>query len=449
MITSPSACEARKRPLGPSGHVLHGNTPEFTRGRLAFLERMAREYGDVVRYRLGCDVTYLVNDPRLCRAIFSDWEHVDNALTNGWMFLDQSYLAVHGRGRARPRALVHGAICPRAILARDDRMTACVLRMLSGFRDGEALNVLDALMRVGVEMLSVALVGLPAEAWMQPVFGYLSDIQTLGGAYTDSPELSARLDLAGRREVFETLEATVTDFVEGLADEEHEEVPVLAALLRAKRAGLLSARGLVHELCVLLLSNGSTSLLATSALYALARHPETLVKAERELAQVLGGRTPAAADLGRLTYLDLVVRETLRLYPPVALIPRLVVADFDCGPYRFEAGAQIHVSPHLLHRHPRYWQDPERFWPERFDAKEGAPANPAFMPFGHAIRRCIGDQLAMLQVKLLLATLLPRVRLAPVPGFALTYDVSPMGASYPTDVSMPMIVQRRPLGEGA
>lgn len=431
-------------PPGPSGHFLHGSAPEYMVGRLAFMERMVRTYGDIVRYRLGCDVTYLINDPALCRAVFQDWDHVDNALTTGWLFLDKSYLAVQGRARALPRSIVHTSICPRSIGARHDEMVACVERMLSRYRLGETRDVLSDMMHVGVEMMSEALVGRDAHAWMTPIFDFLSDIQVLGGAYTASPELQQRLEVAARREVFEALVNALEQLLVSLPDEPERNAPPLATLLRAEQSGSLTREGLIHELGVLLLSNGSASLLAMSTLYVLALYPDVRRTLASELDRVLEGRAVSARDLSALPYLDSVLKETMRLYPPVGLIARQVVSDFRCGPLRIPAGSQIHISPHLLHRNPRHWREPERFSPERFDPSapdHRPPPSGAYMPFGTGIRRCIGDQLAMMQVKILIATMLPRVRLALPRGYTPVYDVSPMGASYPHPVALPMVVE--------
>ncbi len=432
-------------PSASPGHFLHGNTPEYMLGRLSFLRQRA-EQGDVVRYRLGCDETYLVNDPALCRAVLSDWERIDNAMTTGWMFLDQSYLAVQGRARTRPRRVVHSAMCPQRAFGRHREMSACVERQVARWNVGEERDGMADMMQLGVEMTSQALLGCGAEVWTQGTFELLSDIQVLGGAYTRSPALQERLTFARRREVFELMVQVVERLLERLPEKADDNAPPLAALMRSRENGQLSPVGLVHEICVLLLSSGSGSLLALSTLYALSLHPEERDRVEAELGRVLGGRAPEPGDLLALPYLDRVLSETMRLYPPVGLIPRHVREDCSHGDYRFPAGSQLHISPYLLHRHPRHWDAPERFWPDRFvdsEVSTRAVRDGAFLPFGSGIRRCIGDHLALIQVKLLLATLLQRVRLDVVPGYVPDYDVSPMGACYPSSVSVPFRVSQR------
>src|SRR5688572_25613423 len=154
---------------GPAGHFLYGNMAEYMVGRLAFLDRMVREHGDFVRYRLGCDTTYLINDADYVRTLFADWEHVDNALTNGWLYLDQSYLAIHGRGRAQPRSVVHSAMCPRTLFAQGEPMARAVVRIPDGFVTGQTRNVLDDMLQASFEMIAKALkrspVATPPRGW--------------------------------------------------------------------------------------------------------------------------------------------------------------------------------------------------------------------------------------------------------------------------------------------
>jgi cytochrome P450 len=436
----------RATPPGPGGHVLHGNLAEFMTGRLAFLERMARNYGDVVRYRLGDHVAYLINDPALVRQVLADWDGVDNALTNGWLYLDQSYLAIHGRARAQPRSLLHAAISPRPIAARHAALVSCVERRCASWPHGGSIDALRELMELSVELISEALFARPALSWMGALFDDLADVQLMGGAYHEkSPELAERLSVPQRLKVFQTLVAAIEALLAELPPEPEANALSLAHLLRARDAQQLTPIGLVHELGVLVLSHTSIGVAAMSAVLHLAQHPEVREKLEAELWRVLGSRAITPDDFAQLPYLQQVLDESMRLLPAVGLIPRQVVTDFECGGYRIPSGSELHISPYLLHRHPRHWLEPERFWPERFD-RERARSHEAYLPFGLSIRRCIGDQLSLIHLKLLLGTLLRRVRLD-LGADAPRYDVAPMGVCYPVAVELPVNVARvdRPL----
>jgi cytochrome P450 len=146
--------------------------------------------------------------------------------------------------------------------------------------------------------------------------------------------------------------------------------------------------------------------------YLLSRHPNVERRLREELDTVLGGRTPTVGDLPRLQYTQMVIQESLRLYPPIWIIERRIIDDDVVGPYRLPGGSSIVISPYALHRHPGYWKDPEAFEPERFEARTPK----AYMPFGTGPHHCIGNEFAMLEARLILAMVLQSYRLRLQPG---------------------------------
>lgn len=181
----------------------------------------------------------------------------------------------------------------------------------------------------------------------------------------------------------------------------------------------------VYHEAVTLFSAGheTTSHALTWTWYLLASHPEVMEKVHAELDRVLAGRTPTVADLRQLTYLNQVFKESMRLYPPIWAIPtRQAQADTALGDYAVTKGTLFSVAPYVLHHHPRYWQDPERFLPERF-----APENETklhkyqYLPFGGGVHTCIGNSFAMMEAMLILATLASRSRLDLLPQHVQPY----------------------------
>ena len=136
-----------------------------------------------------------------------------------------------------------------------------------------------------------------------------------------------------------------------------------------------------------------------------AEHPEVGERLNDELAG-LDGRPPGADDLPRLTYVDAVVREALRLYPPLALQARTPLEDDEIGGRLIPSGVRLFISSYISHRHPDYWKDPERFDPERFldERAAGRPAY-AWFPFALGPRECIGIHFAMMELRLVVAAI--------------------------------------------
>jgi cytochrome P450 len=144
----------------------------------------------------------------------------------------------------------------------------------------------------------------------------------------------------------------------------------------------------------------------------LARHAEIAEKLHKELERVLGGRVPAVDDLPHLVYTRQIVDEVLRLYPPSWFLMRRAVRDDEIGGYAIQRNSFILWSAYLLHRHPGIWDDPEQFRPERFDPeqREKRPRY-AYIPFGGGPRLCMGNNFALMEMTLVLATIAQCYRL--------------------------------------
>lgn len=197
-------------------------------------------------------------------------------------------------------------------------------------------------------------------------------------------------------------------------------------LLHARDEGgsQMTDQQLRDEVMTLFLAGHETTALAlTWAWHLLAQHPAAEQRLLAELAAVLGGRAPAVADLPRLRYADAVVTEAMRLYPPAWVIGRQAAADCEIGGYPVPAGTVVLISPWVMHRHPDYFPEPERFDPDRWTGglAEQLPAH-AYLPFGGGPRLCIGKAFARMEAVLVLATVAQRYRMTPVPGQRVAPD---------------------------
>jgi cytochrome P450 len=153
------------------------------------------------------------------------------------------------------------------------------------------------------------------------------------------------------------------------------------------------------------------------ALYLLAKNPAVAQALQDELATVLGGRPPVLADLAQLPLTDQVIKESLRLYPPAPVFTRQPLAATELGGYTIPADAMLVAAPYYLHRDPRFFVEPMRFWPERWaGGLERTLPRCVYFPFGAGPRICIGQQFALLEARLLLAVLCSRFRFTLAPG---------------------------------
>jgi cytochrome P450 len=177
----------------------------------------------------------------------------------------------------------------------------------------------------------------------------------------------------------------------------------LARLLRSNAAGDLTRVQIREQVLNVLFAGLETTANAlSSALYLILSHPHVQQKLIAELHAVLGKDSPSYGTLQKQPYLRQVVYETLRLYPPVCIIPREALEEVELSTVVLPRGASVIVSPYVIHRHPKLWSDPERFEPERFD-NPSLTKPPNFLAFGAGGRTCVGDQFAINEMMLILS----------------------------------------------
>jgi cytochrome P450 len=157
--------------------------------------------------------------------------------------------------------------------------------------------------------------------------------------------------------------------------------------------------------------------------YLLSQHPAIEAKLHAELANVLGGCRPSAANVPQLGYTRMVLSEAMRIYPPAWLLERRATRDVQIGEHLIAAGSLVYTSPYMVHHDARWYPDPERFDPERWRPEAAVERHKfAYAPFGAGTRICIGEQFAWMEGVLLLATIAQRWRLVHDPSHTVALE---------------------------
>jgi cytochrome P450 len=207
---------------------------------------------------------------------------------------------------------------------------------------------------------------------------------------------------------------------------------ILSLMLRAQddRGEMLSDQDVRDEaLAIYFAGHDSAATALGWAFYEISQNPEVERRLHAEIDRELGDGLPTAAVVERLTYTEMVVRETLRLYPSFAMIPKDVREDDEIDGYRVPRGSIVVVSPHLTQRHPGLWPDPDRFDPERHAPGQAEQRHRySWFPFGGGAHACIGSAFAMMEMKIAIATIARRYRLR------LTQPTHPADMLTPTPV---------------
>ncbi|MGO9934927.1 MAG: cytochrome P450 [Steroidobacteraceae bacterium] len=241
-------------------------------------------------------------------------------------------------------------------------------------------------------------------------FGLLDVLPLIG-----PPHIKRKQDAIRAR--FKSMDAAIYRLI-GEREKIRNDAPkdFLTRLVAAKDpddgAGLNASEVRDEVITIFMAGHETTAVTMTWVWYLLSQHPAEEAKLHEELDTVLGGRNPTLEDLPKLPYTRMVIEEAMRVYPPAPGLSMREAQEADelCG-YKVTPGLQIIVSPWILHRHRRLWDDPERFDPTRF-AKQSSDKRPrfAYLPFGGGPRVCIGATLAMTEATLILAVLAQRFR---------------------------------------
>jgi cytochrome P450 len=297
-------------------------------------------------------------------------------------------------------------------------------RVLDTWPVGSEINVFEEMRRITIEVGARALLGAdlgPAQAGLREWF-------TTAGRYLDlSPPFNAlRLNISGTPwakfvRARAQIDALLFDLIARRRAGPRKQDDVLDALIGARdSAGDALTDEQIRDLCMTLLVTAlnEPANMMTWMQYLLNKHPHAMTRLVEENRRVLGDRPPTLADLKELTYLEMVIKETLRLYPAIWISMRLAVEPFSFGGYDFHPGTFVGLSRYLTHRMPEIFADPEAFRPERFDPVHGEQHPPfAYLPFGAGPRVCPGAGFAVMEGKVIMARLLQRYRLSLRPGY--------------------------------
>jgi cytochrome P450 len=414
-------------PPGPRGHFALGQLVPFRHDPLGTLRAAWLEFGDVVYFRGPLNGVFLANPRDVAHVMddaFANYPH-PKWFNSMFAVSANGLVAVEGDQWRRLRAVQE----PELTSERVRRFAPIALEQTAALvaRWRSAPGVVDAVSEM--RDLSHAIIG-------RVLFG--ADWEA--NAAVLAPAADVFLDHTGHK--INSVGGGPPEWVPTAenrrwrrARQAYDEV--FHRLLRERRARSDPGDDYLGALCRMGLSDREVRENATTAYVAghitvhlplawllqlVAEHPDVGERLRSEL----GDRPPALEDLPRLTYVDAVVRETLRLYPPLALQARTPLRDDVIGGHRIPKGVRLFISSYVSHRHPDYWDEPERFDPDRFlDGRAAERAPYAWFPFALGPRECIGVHFALLELRLIVATLAQAFRFEPHAGRpATTQDIA-------------------------
>ncbi|MGH9836623.1 MAG: cytochrome P450 [Blastocatellia bacterium] len=440
-------------PPGPKPIVPGINIFAIRRDPIRFLMKLANEYGDLAYFKLGPQPVFLVNNPDYIRDVLVTHNRnfmKGEGLQRAKRLLGEGLLTSEGEFHLRQRRLAQPAFHRQRIAGYARTMVEYAARMRDEWRDGETRDVAREMMRLTLAIAGKTLFDADVE----------SEADEIGKALTTTFEMFNRVTLpfsqflerlplpATKRfqKARERLDTTIYRIINERRASGEDRGDLLSMLIAARDiegdgSGMTDEQLRDEAMTIFLAGHETTANALTWTWYLLSQHPEVEARFHAEVDEVLKGRLPSAEDFPRLRYTEMVLAESMRMYPPAWTIGRRALSDYSIGGYTIPARSILLMSQYVTHHDPRHFPEPFRFDPERWtpEAKESRPKF-SYFPFGGGPRLCIGESFAWMEGALVLATMAQRWRLRLAPGHPV--EMQPLVTLRPKH-GMKMNVERR------
>lgn len=411
-------------------------------------------HADVVEFPSPFGKFYLVNEPAYIEHVLEgNWRNYPKSdfYKRVRTLFGEGLFELEGEEWKRKRLTMQPAFHRQAI----ERLGAVIVEQvdlsLADWRDGgdAEIDITRPLMQMTINVISKALCTSRVPGDMNAITDALTIIMREGESllWSLAPGLHALPSphRAKVRKALAVFDRAIYDLIRQRIEENVRHDDLLDLLLAQKdpvTGDPVSWQVLRDDLTTMIIAGHETTATAIAWTCALlSRHPGVMRRATAEVDTLLGGRAPTIQDLPRLQYINHVVQEALRLYPPFWTISRRAEQADRLGPYEIPAGATLMLCPYVTHRNPRYWRNPEGFDPDRFaEAQIARRPKYAYFPFGGGPRICLGRSLAMMEAEIYLAMLLQRYTFELSPVSRL--EAEPMISLRPRH-GLPMVIRRR------
>ena len=396
---------------------------------LAFLSSIARKYGDIAHYRAGGQHVVLLSDPELIREVLAADSRTfvkSRVMQRTKVLLGEGLLTSEGEFHMRQRRLMQPAFHRQRIAVYARSMVELAAQACERWKDDAIVDVHHEMMRLTLAIVGRTLFSVDVE----------NEAADLGAAITallnlfpfivlPFSEWLEKLPVGPSRKAaraVQRLDASIYRIIEARRAQGAVDGDLLSLLLQKDGVevdgGCMGDRQVRDEcMTVFVAGHETTAVALTWTWYLLSQNPEIEARLHNEIDSVLDGRLPTFDDLPQLRYAEMVLAESMRLYPPAWTVARMTLASYRIGKYLLPPRTLLMMSQWIMHRDARYFPDPDRFDPERW-TPEARSSRPKFsyFPFGGGPRQCVGEGFAWTEGVLLLVALAQHWTMRLVPG---------------------------------
>jgi len=458
----------RALPPGPRGLAAFR---ELRRARFDTIGAFASwraTYGDATMVRFGARRFMYIADPELVTELLVVRHREfrkSRTLRRASILLGNGLLLSEGETHRRHRRLVQPAFHRERVAHYAETMVQLAFVVSRRWHAGAIVDMHAEMMRLTLAVAAQTLFSADVEHEADEIGAALTSamngfdrLKSPWGPLLDAlPLPSSRRQAAARAR----LDATIRRIIRERREHPSHPDDLLSLLLEARDPGdggevrdddALTDEQIRDEVLTLFLAGHETTANALAwSWLLLAEHPAVADRLRDELSQTIGDRAPTVGDLQSLPFTRAVMAESMRLYPPAWIIGREALEETSLGPWRIPRGTLVFASQWLTHRDGRFFPDPERFAPERWQGGQSERARGAYFPFGAGVRKCIGESFAWTEGMLVLATLasqwsvsraddgpvpiLPQITLRPARPIRLRLE--PVGAAREDEAQLP------------
>jgi cytochrome P450 len=447
-------------PPGPRQIIPLSGLLAYRKGPLPFFQNLAAQYGDISYFRLGPQEAFFLNHPDYIKDVLVTNQpsfHKGLVLQRAKRLLGEGLLTSEDEVHRRQRRLAQPAFHRSRIASYSNVMTDYGLQTSARWRDGDTFDMSAEMMQLTLGIVGKTLFDADVVSDAQEVGEAMTVVMDLFNTITiPFFELLQKLPLPQLRR-FDTARARLDAIIYRLIEQRRlageDRGDLLSMLLLAQDTevdgGAMTDEQLRDELMTIFLAGHETTANAlTWTWYLLSQNPEAEARLHEEIDRVLAGRLPDFDDVGKLKYTEMVLAESMRLYPPAWALGRLAMQDFEIGGYVVPRKSLVLMSQYVMHRDPRYFAEPLKFNPDRWtpEARESRPQF-SYFPFGGGPRRCIGEGFAWMEGILLIATIARHWQMRLVPNHPVV--LKPVITLRPKHGMRMTLIRRQVQGAGA
>jgi cytochrome P450 len=414
-----------------NGFPFVGVLPELLQRKpLEFMRDLMQEHGDFVKVMAGPQPLYVVSNPDYLQRILRDNHHnyrkPDLLYKAAAKVIGNGLVLSEGDFWLRQRRMMQPYFHRKYLTLLTETMTRSISEVLETWetlaQQGNVVDMGREMSRITMAIITNTMFGtntLSADDMLtiSRDMPFLIDHATLRGYMPFIPDW---LPLPGNQQFESKLQnifAIVTRFIDLKRQEKGESADLISMLLAAvdeETNEQMTNKQLFDEAMTIFLAGfETTSTVLTWLWHVLNENPEVESKLRAEIETVLGKETPNIESLQRLTYSRMVFQETMRMYPPVPLLPRVAVEADRLGDYEIPANALLVLFFYGAHHHPSSWENPDTFIPERFTPEESKKRSQfAYLPFSAGPRKCIGDEFALMEGVLAMTMMLQHYKVS-------------------------------------